>query len=62
MKVLRNTRNPRHHSRRLGAATLDYILMLAIIFPLAAVVIPLGKLVIQLTYEMVCVFIAWPFL
>ncbi len=62
MKVLRNNRTAKHHPRRRAAATLDYILVLGIIFPLVAVVIPLGKLVIQLVYEMVCVFIAWPFL
>ena len=48
--------------RRTGAATLDYILVMGIILPLAAVVIPAGKHVLELVYEMTCVLVAWPFL
>lgn len=45
-----------------GAATLDYILLLGVILPLVAFVMPTGKRIIQLTYEMICTLIAWPFL
>lgn len=47
---------------RAGVATLDYVLVLGVILPLAAIVIPLGIRVIRLVYEMTCVFIAWPFM
>lgn len=47
---------------RCGAATLDYILVVGIILPLAVIVIPAGKHVLELVYEMSCVLIAWPFL
>ena len=46
--------------RRAGASTLDYILVLGVILPLVAFVIPAGKRIIQLTYEMVCTLVAWP--
>lgn len=52
---------PARHMR-LGAATLDYILVVGIILPLALIVIPAGKHVLELVYEMSCVLIAWPFL
>jgi hypothetical protein len=48
--------------RRNGAATLDYILVIGVVLPLAAICLPLGKRIIQLVYEMVCVLIAWPFM
>ncbi len=47
---------------RLGAATLDYVLLLGVILPLVAFAIPTGKKIIQLAYEMTCTLIAWPFL
>ncbi|MEO1998685.1 MAG: hypothetical protein ABGZ17_25855 [Planctomycetaceae bacterium] len=48
--------------RRTGVATLDYILVMGIILPLAVVVIPAGKHILELVYEMSCVLVAWPFL
>ena len=47
------------HSRS-GVSTLDYVLVLGVILPLVAFVIPAGKRIIQLTYEMVCTLVAWP--
>lgn len=49
-------------AKRLGAATLDYLLLLCVIFPLVAFIVPTGKKIIQLAYEMACMLIAWPFL
>jgi hypothetical protein len=46
----------------MGAATLDYVLVMGIILPLAVVVIPAGKHILELVYEMSCVLVAWPFL
>lgn len=56
---------PRLHERdrpRRGAATLDYILVLGIILPLAAFLMTAGRRMIVLVYEMLCVFVSWPFL
>ncbi|MDA1016952.1 MAG: hypothetical protein O3A00_21150, partial [Planctomycetota bacterium] len=49
-------------NRRLGAATLDWILVVGIILPMAAFVIPMGKRIIQLVYEMTCVWVSSPFM
>ena len=46
--------------RRAGVSTLDYMLVLGVVLPLVAFVIPAGKRIIQLTYEMACTLIAWP--
>ena len=48
--------------RRRGAASLDYILVIGIILPLATIVIPTGMRIIRLVYDMMTVMIAWPFL
>jgi len=48
--------------KRSGVSTLDYILVLGVIFPMVAVLVPMGKRMIQLVYEMTCVLIAWPFM
>ncbi len=52
----------RRRAGRLGAATLDYVLLLGVIFPLVAFIVPTGKKMIQLAYEMACTLIAWPFM
>ena len=48
--------------RRSGLSSLDYILVLGVILPLTAFIITTGKRMIQLVYEMIVVFIAWPFM
>jgi hypothetical protein len=52
----------RNGARRAGAASLDYILVLGVIMPLAAIVFWGGPLIMRLAYEMVCVLISWPFM
>ena len=47
---------------RAGVSTLDYILLLGVIFPLVAFAIPAGKRIIELSYEMICTLVAWPFM
>ncbi|MEC7500130.1 MAG: hypothetical protein VX970_00265 [Planctomycetota bacterium] len=47
---------------RRGAATLDFVLVLGVILPIAAVVIGMGSRIMQLVYEMLAVFLAWPFM
>jgi len=50
------------HPRAGAVSTLDYILGLCVVFPLIAFAVPAGKRIMELTYEMICVLIAWPFL
>lgn len=48
--------------RRAGLATLDYVLVLGVILPLAAFILWIGPRIIRLVYEMVCLLVSWPFL
>jgi hypothetical protein len=49
-------------SRRTGASTLDYVLVLGVVMPLAVIVIPTSIRIIRSVYEMTTVLIAWPFM
>jgi hypothetical protein len=49
-------------TRRKGLATLDYVLVLGVILPLAAFLLRIGPKIIHFTYEMVCVLVSWPFM
>jgi hypothetical protein len=53
---------PRRLHPRAGVSTLDYILLLGIILPLVAFIVPAGKRIIELSYEMICTLVAWPFM
>lgn len=48
--------------QRRGAGSLDYVLVLGVIIPLIAIVMTLGRRIIQLVYEMTVVLVSWPFL
>ncbi len=47
---------------RRGSATLDYILVLGVVLPLLAIVIPQGRRMMQLVFEMTCALVSWPFM
>jgi len=47
---------------RKGAASLDYVLILAVLLPLVALSIAMSKLVMGLAYEVLCVLVSWPFM
>lgn len=55
---------PSHESivRRRGVATLDYVLLLGVVLPILAIVIPQGRRMMQLVFEMTCALISWPFM
>ena len=55
-----DTGEPR--SKRRGAATLDYALVLGVILPAATIVIPGSIRMIRAVYEMTVTLVAWPFL
>jgi hypothetical protein len=48
--------------RRAGVASLDYVLVLGVVFPLAAFLMWIGPRIIRLAYEMVCMLVSWPFM
>lgn len=48
--------------RRQGAATLDYVLTMGVIFPLAVFLFWAGPRIMNLVYEMTCVLVSWPFM
>jgi len=45
---------------RTGVATVDYVLVLGVVLPLAAFIMWIGPRIIRLAYEMVCVLVSWP--
>lgn len=60
---LRRTRRSRTaRLSRQGVATLDYVLLLAIILPAAAFVLWASPRIMNLVYEMTCVLVSWPFM
>ncbi len=48
--------------QRRGVATLDYVLLLGIVLPLLTIVIPQGRRMMQLVFEMTCTLVSWPFM
>jgi len=59
--IMRRTGNSKMR-RRKGLATLDYVLVLGVILPLAAFLLRVGPRIIRFAYEMVCVIVSWPFM
>ena len=59
MRALRQRRACR---RRRGAATLDYVLVLAVILPLVGFLYWAAPRIMNLVYEMTTVLVSWPFL
>lgn len=53
---------PRRSLRRGAVGSLDYVLVLGVIFPLVAIVLPLAWRIIARVYEMLLVLVAWPFM
>ena len=47
---------------RCGAATLDFVLVLGMLLPIAGLCVYLGGTIIKLAYEMICVLVSWPFM
>lgn len=48
--------------RRAGTASLDYVLILGVVFPLLTFIMWIGPRIMRLAYEMVMVMVSWPFL
>ncbi len=52
----------RRATLRAGLASLDYVLILGVVFPLLTFILWIAPRIIRLAYEMVCVLISWPFM
>ncbi len=55
-------RKPRKSPRRSGAASVDYVLILAFIIPLVGISIAMSRQIMGLVYEVLCVLVSWPFM
>lgn len=53
---------PGRRGHRGGAASLDYVLVLGVILPMAVFILRVGPRMIRLAYEMVSVLVSWPFM
>ncbi len=47
---------------RRGVAALDYVLVLCVVFPMAALLLWIGPRMMLLVYEMIAVMVSWPFM
>lgn len=45
-----------------GAAALDYVLLMGVVLPLATLVFWAGPRIMQLVYEMLCLFVGSPWM
>lgn len=43
-----------------GAATIDYVLVLCVVLPLAVIAVRIAPRLMLLVYEMFCVLVGWP--
>jgi hypothetical protein len=50
------------YQRRAGIASLDYVLVLGVVLPLLAFIMWAGPRIMRLAFDMVCVFVSWPFM
>ena len=48
--------------RRVGAATLDYVLVLGAMLPMAAMSYYYASRIIRAVYQMTCALVCWPFM
>ena len=49
-------------TRRAGAATVEYVLILAVVLPMVVFLMWVGPRMIHLAYELTCLLVSWPFM
>jgi len=59
---LTRMRQMNRRAERRGVATLDYVLVLCVVFPMAALLLWIGPRTMLLVYEMIAVMVSWPFM
>ena len=52
----------RARRRRSGVASLDAMLLIGVILPLAAFMFWAGPRIMNLAYQMICMLVSWPFM
>jgi hypothetical protein len=52
----------RQTPQRRGVSAVDYFLAVGVVLPLLLVVIPSGRRMMQLVFELMCTMVAWPFM
>ncbi len=57
-----NNRTRLHLGCRAGAAAVDYVLILAVVLPMVALLMWVGPQMIRLVYDMTCLLVSWPFM
>jgi len=62
MRIAWQKRRRGKPSRRSGVASLDYVLILGVIFPMVAFLMWIAPRIMNLAYQMVCVLVSWPFM
>jgi hypothetical protein len=61
-RVRQRSAGRRRARSRAGVSSLDYALILGVVFPLVAFLMWAGPRIIRLAYEMVCLLVSWPFM
>jgi hypothetical protein len=61
MGIWKKRKTPMRKRCRVGVATIDYVLVLGVIFPLGTVMLYYGPRIMRLAYEMISVLVSWPF-
>ncbi|HLJ11184.1 MAG TPA: hypothetical protein VKU82_08345 [Planctomycetaceae bacterium] len=56
------SKSGRAGSRRRGAATLDYVLVMGAVLPMAALAYYYSTRILRAVYEMTCALVCWPFM
>ncbi|RMG37275.1 MAG: hypothetical protein D6725_09090, partial [Planctomycetota bacterium] len=59
--VFRRLRRCAGHPRRRGASTVDYVLLLGLLLPIAVFALPAGRRILEAVFRMTCTLIGWPF-
>ncbi|MDZ7617904.1 MAG: hypothetical protein U1E05_12945 [Patescibacteria group bacterium] len=57
-----NDRTKLQVRRRAGAATVDYVLILAVVLPMVTFLMWAGPRIIRLAYDLTCLLVSWPFM
>jgi hypothetical protein len=61
MATWKKGKKPTRRHCRPGVATIDYVLVLGVIFPLGSIMLYYGPRIMRLAYEMISVMVSWPF-
>ena len=61
MRTWKKRKTSMSQRRRAGVATIDYVLVLGVIFPLGSIMLYYGPKIMRLAYEMISVLVSWPF-